>query len=135
MLPTNFKTLWHSVYALDSLLLRGISAWPCFFLRARRRKHARRHARPCDGLKAGLGLTQWSNRLSNGRAMSLFEPHKIITLFIFTGAVFSHAHKNICFVRILFLSSWVFSYFWSVMTFLMQTLFMRIFPRIKICVG
>ena len=42
---------------LDSLLLRGVSAGPCFCLQARRRKHARRHARPRDGLKAGPALT------------------------------------------------------------------------------
>jgi hypothetical protein len=38
-------------------------------LRARHHKHAQRHARPRDSLKAGLGLTPRSNRLSNGRAM------------------------------------------------------------------
>ena len=59
---------------LDSLLLRGISARPCFCLRARRRKQALCHARPRDGLKAGLGLMPRSNRLSNGRAM-VFVDH------------------------------------------------------------
>ena len=54
---------------LDSLLLRGVSAGPCFCLWARCRKHARRHARPRDGLKAGPALTPRNNRLSSGRAM------------------------------------------------------------------
>ena len=54
---------------LDSLLLRGVAARPCFCLQAQHRKHARRHAHPRDGLKAGLGLMPRSNRLSNGRAM------------------------------------------------------------------
>ena len=58
---------------LDSLLLRGVAARPCFCLRARCRKHARRHARPRDGLKSGLGLTP-RNRVSNGRAMR--KPNK-----------------------------------------------------------
>ena len=35
----------------------------------RRHKHARRHVRPCDGLKAGPALTTRNNRLSSGRAM------------------------------------------------------------------
>ena len=61
---------WHIIaLPLDSLLLRGVAARHCFWLRARRSKHARRHAGPCDGLKAGLGLTPRCNRLSNGRAM------------------------------------------------------------------
>ena len=38
---------------LDSLLLHGVSAGPCFCLQARRRKHARRHACPRDSLKQG----------------------------------------------------------------------------------
>ena len=59
---------------LDSLLLRGVAARPCFCLRAWRRKHARHHAPPRDGLKAGLGLTPRSNRLSNGRAMENGKP-------------------------------------------------------------
>ena len=54
---------------LDSLLLRGVSAGPCFCLLARRRKHALRHARPRNGLKAGPALTPRNNRLSSGRAM------------------------------------------------------------------
>ena len=54
---------------LDSLLLRGVAARPCFWLRARCHKHARRHARPRESLKAGLGTTPRNNRLSNGRAM------------------------------------------------------------------
>ena len=54
---------------LNSLLLHGVSARPCFGVRARRCKHARRHARPIDGLKQGLALTPRNNRLSNGRAM------------------------------------------------------------------
>ena len=54
---------------LDSLLLRGVSAGPCFGGRARRRKHARRHARPRDCLKPGPALTPRNNRLSNGTAM------------------------------------------------------------------
>ena len=41
---------------LDSLLLRGVSAGPCVCLRARRRKHMRGHARPCDSRKAGPAL-------------------------------------------------------------------------------
>jgi hypothetical protein len=54
---------------LNSLLLHGVSARPYFGVWARRRKHARRHARPRDGLKASLALTPRNNRLSNGRAM------------------------------------------------------------------
>ena len=54
---------------LDSLLLRGVSAGPCFCLRARHRKHMRRHARPCEDLKAGPALTPRNNRLSSGRVM------------------------------------------------------------------
>ena len=54
---------------LDSLLLGGVSAGPCFWVRARRHKHARRHARPRVGLKQGPALTPRNNRLSNGTAM------------------------------------------------------------------
>ena len=54
---------------LDSLLLRGVSAGPCFCLRARRRKHAWHHACPRNGLKAGPALTPRNNRLSSGRDM------------------------------------------------------------------
>ena len=54
---------------LDSLLLRGFTAGPCFCLQARRRKHAWRHACPRDGLKQGPALTPQNNRLSSGRAM------------------------------------------------------------------
>ena len=50
---------------LDSLSLLGVSAGPCFCLRARR------HARPHDGLKQGPALKPRNNRLSNGRAMLL----------------------------------------------------------------
>ena len=64
---------------LDSLLLRGVSARPFFCLRARCRKHERRHVRPRDGLKAGLGLTPCSNRLSNGRAMGNFRPFLVVS--------------------------------------------------------
>ena len=39
---------------LDSLLLRGVAARSCFWLRAQCHKHARRHARPLDSLKAVL---------------------------------------------------------------------------------
>ena len=59
----------HIALQLDSLLLPGVAARPCFCLRAWRRKHARRHARPQEGLKVGLGLMP--RRLSNGRAMVL----------------------------------------------------------------
>ena len=58
---------------LYSLLLHGVSAGPCFWGRAWRHKHARRHARPRDGLKPGPALTPHNNRLSNGRAMSLIN--------------------------------------------------------------
>ena len=44
---------------LDSLLLRGVS------------KHARHHAHPRDGLKAGPALAPRNNRLSSGRAMGI----------------------------------------------------------------
>ena len=54
---------------LDSLLLRGVRAGPCFCLQAWRRKHARHHARPRDSLKADPALTPRNNRLSSGRAM------------------------------------------------------------------
>ena len=54
---------------LDSLLLRGVAARPYFCLQAWCREHTRRHARRPDGLKAGLGMTPQSSRLSNGRAM------------------------------------------------------------------
>ena len=54
---------------LDSLLLRGVRAGPCFWERARRRKHARRHARPRNGLKPGLAQMPRNNRLSNRTAM------------------------------------------------------------------
>ena len=54
---------------LDSLLLCGVSAGPCFGLRALRFKHVPRHVRPRDGLKAGPALTPRNNRLSSGRAM------------------------------------------------------------------
>ena len=54
---------------LDSLLLRGVSTGPCFCFRARRRKHAWRHARPRNDLKAGPALMPRNNRLSSGRAM------------------------------------------------------------------
>ena len=37
---------------LDSLLLRGVAARSCFWLRAQCHKHARCHARPLDSLKA-----------------------------------------------------------------------------------
>ena len=57
------------VLPLDSLLLHGISAGPCFCLWARRIKHARHHGLPRDGLKAGPALTPLNNRLSSGRAM------------------------------------------------------------------
>ena len=60
---------------LDSLLLRGVSGGPCFGGRTRCRKHARRqarrHARPCNGLKQGPALTPRNNRLSHGKAMVL----------------------------------------------------------------
>ena len=49
--------------------LKDLPARPCFCLHARRRKHARLNVHPRDNLKAGLGLTLHSNRLSNGRAM------------------------------------------------------------------
>ena len=60
---------------LDSLLLCGVSAGPCFCLRALRFKHVPRHVRPRDGLKAGPALTPRNNRLSSGRAMfvTLFD--------------------------------------------------------------
>ena len=54
---------------LDSLLLRGVSAGPCFCLQARRCKYAQRHACPRDSLKAGPALTPRNNRLYIGRAM------------------------------------------------------------------
>ena len=38
---------------LYSPLLRGVAKRPCFWGRARRRKHARHHAHPRDGLKTG----------------------------------------------------------------------------------
>ena len=64
-----------------SLLLHGVSAGPCFFLRVRRRKHACRHAGPRDGLKVGPALTPSNNRLSSGRAMlstrqEIYEKHQ-----------------------------------------------------------
>ena len=67
-----FNFCWYKkciALPLDSLLLRGVSAGPCFCLRAWRRKHARRHVCPRDGLKAGPALTPHNNRLSSERAM------------------------------------------------------------------
>ena len=48
---------------LDSLLLRGVSAGPCFCLWSRCCKHARRRACTRDGLKQGPTLTPRNNRL------------------------------------------------------------------------
>ena len=64
---------------LDSLLLRGVSAGPCFCLQARRGKHVRRHARPCEGQKAGPALTPRNNRLTSGRAMTVAKVIGYIT--------------------------------------------------------
>ena len=52
------------------LLLRGVSAGPCFCLRVQHRKHPRRHVRPSDGLKVGPALTPRNDRLSSGKAMA-----------------------------------------------------------------
>ena len=75
---------------LDSLLLHGVSARPCFWVRARPCKHARCHACPWDGLKAGLGLTPRNNRLSNGRAMMhvknwIVKPHLLLLCNFFSN--------------------------------------------------
>ena len=51
------KKVLDIAFPLDSLLLRGVSGRSCFCLRAR------------YGLKAGLGLTPCSNRLSNGTGL------------------------------------------------------------------
>ena len=44
-------------------LVRHLSTRPGFWERARRRKHARRKARPRDSLKPGLGATPVSKAL------------------------------------------------------------------------